>query len=176
MLLKGLGIKFEIISSDEQKESYPPELEKTEIPEYLAKYKSSLYQRLLVPNTILITADTIVWANDEVLGKPKSETDAIEILKKLSGRKHEVLTGVCIKSYDKEVLFTVMSEVYFRVLGIEEIEFYVRNYKPFDKAGAYGVQEWIGYIGIEKIIGSYYNVMGLPTQRLFQELKMFVES
>ncbi len=175
MLLKGLGVNFEIIANDDQEESYPPELDKKDIPVYLAKYKSSLYQNFLLSNTILITADTIVLVNNEILGKPVNETDAVEILKKLSGKKHEVLTGVCIKSVEKEVLFTAISEVYFRTLTIDEIEFYVKNFKPYDKAGAYGVQEWIGYVGIERIIGSYYNVMGLPTQRLFFELKEFVK-
>lgn len=161
--------------SEDQDETYPPTLSKEEIPVFLAKLKSQYFQKHIIANTILITADTIVWAENEVLGKPVDHHDAVRILTKLSGKKHEVHTGVCIKSLEKEALFTVQSDVYFRRLGKDEIEYYIERYKPFDKAGAYGVQEWIGYIGIEKINGSYFNVMGLPTQRLFLELKKFVE-
>ena len=173
-LLSGLGINFEIITCADQDETYPEGLKKEEIPVYLAKQKSNLLMDQLSADTILITADTIVWINNEVLGKPLNHDEAIEILKKISGRMHEVHTGVCLKSLRKEVLFSVKSEVFFRNLYEDEIEYYISRYKPYDKAGAYGVQEWIGYIGIEKINGSYYNVMGLPTQRLFNELQKFV--
>lgn len=175
LLLRGLGIKFEVITHDNQDEYYPASLSVTEIPVFLAKQKRSQYLKYLVNNTILITADTIVCIDNEVLGKPADHADAVKILTRLSGRAHQVYTGVCIKSPEKESVFCVRSDVWFRNLRQEEIEHYVTNYKPFDKAGAYGIQEWIGYLGIEKINGSYYNVMGLPTARLFAELISFTE-
>lgn len=174
-LLRGLGIKFEVITLDNQDEYYPASLSVTEIPVFLAKQKRSQYLKYLDNNTILITADTIVCIDNEVLGKPADHADAVKILARLSGRAHQVYTGVCIKSPEKESVFCVRSDVWFRNLRQEEIEHYVTNYKPFDKAGAYGIQEWIGYLGIEKINGSYYNVMGLPTARLFVELIRFTE-
>ncbi|MFO7657453.1 MAG: Maf family nucleotide pyrophosphatase [Bacteroidales bacterium] len=174
MLLKGLGINFEVMVNENQDETYPAGLTEYEIPVYLARKKSQAFKKLPDENTILITADTIVWIDSEVLGKPVDREDASNILHKLSGNKHEVLTGVCIRSSENETAFCVKSDVYFRHLLPEEIAYYVDNYQPYDKAGAYGVQEWIGYIGIEKIDGSYFNVMGLPTQRLFLELQKFV--
>lgn len=172
-LLKGLGIRFEVITHDDQDEYYPANLAVKEIPVFLAKQKRGQYLKYLENNTILITADTIVCIDNEVLGKPGDHADAVKILTRLSGRAHQVYTGVCIKSPEKESVFCVRSDVWFRNLREEEIEHYVSNCKPFDKAGAYGIQEWIGYVGIEKINGSYYNVMGLPTERLFVELIRF---
>ncbi len=174
-LLKGLGIHFKVITGNDQDENHPPALRKEEIPVYLAKKKSNQFLKYLDDNTILITADTIVWIDDAVLNKPEDPADAKKILRRLSGRVHQVLTGVCLKSKQKEIVFCVSSDVHFRKLDQEEIDYYVTNYKPYDKAGAYGIQEWIGYIGIDRIDGSYYNVMGLPTQRLFIELTKFVQ-
>ncbi|MBN2213286.1 MAG: septum formation protein Maf [Bacteroidales bacterium] len=174
-LLDGLGIRFEVITHDEQDEYYPPNLAMQEIPVFLARQKSKQYLKYMDSNTILITADTIVYIDNKVLGKPADYADATKILSRLSGRTHQVLTGVCIKSTDKESAFCSCSDVSFRNLSPYEISYYVSNYKPYDKAGAYGIQEWIGYVGIEKIEGSYYNVMGLPTERLFIELIRFTE-
>lgn len=174
-LLKELGIQFEIAHINDQDENYPPDMKKEEIPVFLAQYKSNRFLKYLDPKTILITADTIVWIDNEVLGKPVDAGEAEKILNRLSGRAHQVLTGVCIKSGQKESVFCVCSDVYFRKLDQEEINYYITRYKPYDKAGAYGIQEWIGYVGIERIEGSYYNVMGLPTQRLFIELGKFIQ-
>lgn len=174
-LLKGLGIHFEVVNSNDQDEDYPPNMKKEEIPVFLAKHKSNQFLKYLDHKTILITADTIVWVDNEVLDKPVDPEGAAKILNRLSGRVHQVLTGVCIKSIQKESVFCVCSDVYFRKLDQEEINYYVSKYKPYDKAGAYGIQEWIGFIGIERIEGSYYNVMGLPTQKLFIELIKFIQ-
>lgn len=173
-LLKGLGIQFEVIVADDEDEYFPSDLEKVEIPVFLASRKSFLYKKYVDNNTLVITADTIVWIDNKVVGKPVNHDQAVDILRSLSGRKHQVLTGVCLKTISKETAFYEISDVYFRKLVPEEIDYYVSNWKPFDKAGAYGIQEWIGYIGIEKIKGSYFNIMGLPTERLFLELKKFV--
>ena len=172
-LLKGLGIQFEVIVADDEDEYFPSDLEKVEIPVFLASRKSFLYKKYVDNNTLVI-ADTIVWIDNKVVGKPVNHDQAVDILRSLSGRKHQVLTGVCLKTISKETAFYEISDVYFRKLVPEEIDYYVSNWKPFDKAGAYGIQEWIGYIGIEKIKGSYFNIMGLPTERLFLELKKFV--
>jgi len=172
-LLKELGIKFEIMVNNSQDESYPAHITKENIPIYLAKKKSECLYENLKENTILITADTIVWLNNQVVGKPTDKEDAKNILQKLSGNKHEVHTGVCIKSLEKETTFCSKTDVYFRELTDNEIIYYLDHCKPFDKAGAYGIQEWIGYIGIERIDGSYFNVMGLPVQKLYTELLRF---
>jgi septum formation protein len=155
-------------------EVYPATLQAEEIPVYLARAKAACYTALMHANTILITADTIVWLNREVIGKPASEDEAVEMLHRISGNMHEVFTGVCIKTISREIVFHVSSKVYFRKLSGEEIRYYVNRYKPLDKAGAYGVQEWIGYVGVERIEGSYFNVMGLPVQRLYCELIKFI--
>ena len=169
-----MGIQFEVIVADDEDEYFPSDLEKVEIPVFLASRKSFLYKKYVDNNTLVITADTIVWIDNKVVGKPVNHDQAVDILRSLSGRKHQVLTGVCLKTISKETAFYEISDVYFRKLVPEEIDYYVSNWKPFDKAGAYGIQEWIGYIGIEKIKGSYFNIMGLPTERLFLELKKFV--
>lgn len=167
-LLAGLDIDFQIISTDID-EAYPNGLVCEEIPIYLAKKKAESYS--LDEKQLLITADTIVWFNNEVFGKPTDREDAERILKTLSGNKHQVITGVCIRTLAKIKTFHLTSDVYFTRFSEDEIKYYLDHYKPYDKAGSYGVQEWIGYIGVERIDGSYFNVMGLPIQRLYGELK-----
>lgn len=174
-LLKEAGVQFRVINHLEMDEVYPAVLRAEEIPVYLAKAKAAFYESLLGHNTVLITADTIVWLDDAVIGKPTGAEEAIEMLKRLSGRMHEVFTGVCIKTMDQEKVFHSGSRVFFRKIGEEEINYYVHTCKPFDKAGAYGVQEWIGYVGVERIEGSYFNVMGLPIQQLYCELVKMIE-
>ena len=172
MLLKGLDIPFEIKIKDTE-EIYPPNLKKEEIALYLCKLKASAFENEIDEKTLVITADTIVWINEIVLNKPKDFNDAVNILKQLSGNMHEVITGVCLKTKEKTHTFYALTKVYFKNLSDQEIEYYISNYKPYDKAGAYGAQEWIGYIAIEKIEGSYFNVMGLPTRMLYDELMKF---
>lgn len=173
-LLGDAGIKFELAPRFECDEVYPAELPAVEVAEYLSRLKSAAYPEPLGERDILLTADTVVVAGDEVLGKPADREDAIAIIRKLSGRKHEVVTGVTLRSADRIKSFSSRSEVYFRSLSQEEIEYYVDTYSPMDKAGAYGIQEWIGYVGIERIEGSFYNVMGLPIQKVYCELDGFV--
>jgi len=172
-LLSELGIRFRVCPGHNHDESYPPGLTKNEIPVYLARAKAQHMHHLMLPRTLLITADTIVWLDDAVINKPADEHDAICMLHTLSAKTHEVVTGICICTTEKELAFHVNSRVTFARLTDEEIEYYVRVCQPFDKAGAYGIQDWIGFIGIETIEGSFYNVMGLPVQRLYQELKKF---
>lgn len=171
-LLVGLGIDFEVRSLPDMDESYPCDV-KEEIAEYLAKKKADCYKPNLAENELLITADTIVWNFDEVMGKPADRQEAIAMLQRLSNHVHEVITGVCVMTLQKMISFSISSAVSFGELSMEEIEYYVDKFKPYDKAGAYGIQEWIGYIAVEAINGSFYNVMGLPIQRLYQELKAF---
>ncbi len=174
LLLKALGIDFEICVIDVE-ENYPDDLQNEEIAEYLAKQKADVFQfEDLDDDTLIITADTIVLKKDKLLTKPKNKQEAIEMLSELSSGMHIVITAVCIKTKHKLKLFHSKSKVYFKSLTQEEIEYYIDKYHPYDKAGSYGIQEWIGYIGIEKIEGSYFNVMGLPTQRLYAELKDMV--
>ena len=170
-LLNELGIEYEIMVNKNLGETYPVGLSKEEIPVYLAKLKSRAIMKEMPPATLLITADTIVWLDGKVINKPKDRADAVSILKRLSGNMHEVLTGVCLRTAERMHSFYASSLVWFAGLGDEEINYYIDQYEPFDKAGAYGVQEWIGYIGIEKIEGSYFNVMGLPIQKVYHELK-----
>ena len=172
-LMSGLDIPFEIKTLPDIEESYPDTLQKEEIPLYLAKLKADAYKTLMQDNTFLITADTIVWLDGEVYGKPKNEAEAKYMLQKLSGRTHEVFTGVCLTTRQKQKSFFDISKVTFAVLSEAEIDYYVKKYKPFDKAGAYGVQEWIGYVGVEHLEGSFYNVMGLPVRLLYKYLKEF---
>ena len=173
-LLKGLDIDFriEVIDVDE---SYPNGMMGVEIPMYLAEKKANAYRSIMQDNTLLITADTIVWHEGRVMNKPSNETEARQMLTKLSGKTHQVITGVCISSLRKRRVFHVISEVRFARLTDAEIDYYLDNYKPYDKAGSYGVQEWIGFVGVEHINGSYFNVMGLPVQRLYNELKRWAE-
>lgn len=172
-LLAGLDLDFEIHVKDGIKESYPADLPVTEIAEYIATEKAEAYKNELHDNNLVITADTVVVLDDKVLGKPKSEEDACTMLRMLSGQTHKVITGVCLTSATKQKRFSVITEVTFKQLSETEISYYVNRYKPLDKAGAYGIQEWIGYIGVTSINGSYFNVMGLPVQRIYEELCKF---
>jgi septum formation protein len=173
-LLKELNLTFDILPLDVD-EVYPPHLSDHEVARFLAELKANSFPtKKLTDKTILITADTIVCLNNEVLGKPEDREHAIEMLRTLSGKMHKVITGVCLRSQNKQVIFSNETDVYFCNLSDDEIIYYVDQFKPFDKAGAYGIQEWIGYIGIEKIEGSYFNVMGLPVQELYSELGKFI--
>lgn len=169
-LLRGLNIPFEVKVIDVE-ETYPSQLVGVDIPMYLAEKKADAYLESMDENTLLITADTIVWHEGRVFGKPKDKAEATKMLNSLSGKTHQVITGVCISTLSKRKTFHVISEVRFARLLPDEIEYYLQNFQPYDKAGSYGVQEWIGYIGVEHIEGSYFNVMGLPIQRLYSELK-----
>lgn len=179
-LLKELGLNFEIRTKDVD-ESFPKKLKGKQIALYLCKKKAEAFKTELKRNDLLITADTIVWIKNKVLNKPADYNDAVKMLKLLSGKMHIVYTGVCIMSPfeggghevpgDVRVrIFVSETKVYFKKLSDKEINFYVSEYKPYDKAGAYGAQEWIGYVGVKKIIGSYFNVMGLPVKELYEEL------
>lgn len=172
-LLEGLGISFTIDTGIDFEEKAPVELSFNDYPEYLANGKSYGFHRELLDDEILITADTMVLCSDEIMGKPADRNDAIRMISKLSNNTHRVLTGVCLRSTEKEVSFTATTDVTFSELSMGEIEYYIDKYRPYDKAGSYGVQEWIGYIGIKSIDGSFYNVMGLPVHRLYNELKNF---
>lgn len=167
-LLAGLGLKFEIKLIEGIDESYPADMPAHQVPEYIAHKKASAYN--VSENDLLITADTLVIVGDEILGKPKDAADAKRMLKLVSGRTHQVITGVCITSAQAQTRFSVATDVTFKSLTDDEIDYYISHYRPFDKAGAYGIQEWIGYIGVSSINGSYYNVMGLPVQRIYEEL------
>lgn len=172
-LLSGLDIKFNVKVIPGLEENYPETLDPQEIPVFLSKQKAEAYLLSLDDTMLLITADTIVWNGNAVIGKPKNRAEAIQMLRSLSGHEHHVVTGVCLTTTKKQLTFSVISSVRFASLNDDEIIYYVDKYKPFDKAGAYGIQEWIGYVGVESISGSFYNVMGLPVQRLYQELKTF---
>ena len=171
-LLKGLDIEFSIQTKDIE-ELYPEDMPSQEVPAYLSKLKASAFEQELSENDILITSDTIVILGDEILEKPKSEKEAKEMIAKMSGKTHTVVTGVAITSSSKQVVFSDHTQVTFCDLSAEEITYYIEKYQPFDKAGSYGVQEWIGYVAIHKLEGSYFTVMGLPLHRLYEELKKF---
>lgn len=171
-LLKGMGVKF-VTLTKETREDYP-EMPFEKVPEYLSRQKSLAFTDDELPEGfLLITADTVVIAENEILGKPKDRADAIRMMHILSGKSHHVVTGVTVRSKDKMETFSANSEVTFAPLDEEEMAYYVDQYKPYDKAGAYGIQEWIGYVGISGLQGSFYNVMGLPTRMLYQTLKNF---
>ena len=171
-LLKGMGVKF-VTLTKETREDYP-EMPFEKVPEYLSRQKSWAFTDDELPEGfLLITADTVVIAENEILGKPKDRADAIRMMHILSGKSHHVVTGVTVRSKDKMETFSANSEVTFAPLDEEEMAYYVDQYKPYDKAGAYGIQEWIGYVGISGLHGSFYNVMGLPTRMLYQTLKNF---
>jgi septum formation protein len=174
-LLGELGFNFEVRLNGNTDETYPNNLQFNTIPVFLAQKKAKPFIADLATNEILITSDTIVWCNQQVIGKPANREEAISFLQTLSGNMHLVITGVCLSSVLKSTTFSIETEVYFRKLEEAEIEFYVDTFKPYDKAGAYGVQEWIGYVGVERINGSYFNVMGLPVQRLYVELNKFLD-
>ena len=171
-LLNDFGLQFEV-RTKEVDESFPANLKAQEIPLYLCKKKADAFNNELNENTIVITADTIVWIDGQVLNKPENFDDAVRMLKLLSGKMHEVYTGVCLRSKEKTKSFYALTKVYFKTLSQEEIEYYINNYNPYDKAGSYGAQEWLGYIAIEKIEGTYFNVMGLPIKELYEELLAF---
>ena len=172
-LLKGLDIDFEVRVISSIDESYPHGMTPDEIPVYIAQKKANAYYATMQPDELIITADTVVVLDGDIIEKPAGKNEAIEMLKRLSGRKHQVITAVTLSTIEKCKSFSVSSFVDFANLAEEEITYYVEQYKPYDKAGGYGIQEWIGYIGVRSIEGSFYNVMGLPVQRLYQELKRF---
>ncbi len=172
-LLSGLGLSFEVRTMQDIDESYPANLIGEDIPKHIALKKANAYLPTLADDELLITADTIVYASSQVLGKPVDAEDAHRMLRLLAGQTHEVITGVSISTKDKQRVFATTSRVTFADLTDEEIDYYIEHYKPFDKAGAYGIQEWIGYVGVTRLEGSYFNVMGLPVQRLYEELKAF---
>ncbi len=173
-LLEELGIKFTIGKKNGLEETYPDNLRGKQIAIYIADQKTTAYRTELEDeNNLIITSDTIVCLGEKVLGKPKDKSNAIDMLKELSGKKHRVITGVCIKNKNKSMSFSVSTKVYFKELTEEEIIYYIDNYEPYDKAGAYGIQEWIGMVGINKIKGSYFNVVGLPVQKLYEHLSKF---
>jgi septum formation protein len=170
-LLGGLGLDFEVRVLQGIDESHPQELQGGDIPLYICRKKAEAYRASLQADELLITADTIVWLDGQVLEKPKDEADARRMLRALSGKTHQVFTGVALTTTEKQVAFSCQSDVTFCQLTDDEINYYVEHYRPLDKAGAYGVQEWIGYVGVERIEGSFFNVVGLPVQRLYQALK-----
>lgn len=172
-LLRGMGMDFEIITK-ETPEDFPTDLPLDEVPQYLSLQKSLAFtDEELPPDYLLITSDTVVICEGEILGKPKDREDAERMLQLLSGKTHHVVTGVTVRSAEKTESFAVRSNVTFAQLDAEEIDYYIEHCKPYDKAGAYGIQEWIGYVGISGLEGSFYNVMGLPTRKLYQCLKGF---
>jgi septum formation protein len=171
-LLSDLGLKFKVQSMDIPEE-FPKNLGMNEVPVYLAELKADAFRPLLKENQLVITADTIVWLDGEVLNKPADYAEGFQMLSDLSGKKHQVITGVCLLSIEKKISFFSATDVWFKELNKEEIHFYLENYHPYDKAGAYGIQEWIGYIGINRIEGSFFNVMGLPVQSVYEHLLLF---
>lgn len=173
-LLGGLDIPFEVRVLDGIDESYPHDLPTREIAGYISKKKADAYQVTMADDELIFTADTIVVLGEEVMGKPVDEEDARRMLHALSGRTHQVITGVCLTTRERQVCFSVETDVTFKTLTDEEIHYYITHYRPFDKAGAYGIQEWIGYIGVTGMNGSYFNVMGLPVQRIYEALKGFI--
>ncbi len=170
-LLSRLGVEYEVRTLAGVDESCPPQLRGADIPLYIARKKADAYRTLLRRDELMITADTIVWLDGRALGKPAGRADAVRMLRSLSGRTHEVFTGVCLTAAAWQRSFAARTEVRFARLDEEEIAYYVDRYHPTDKAGSYGVQEWISLVGVESISGSYFNVMGLPVQRLYRELK-----
>jgi septum formation protein len=174
-LLSGLDIPFEVRVLDGIDESYPAELSTKEIAGYISKKKADAYQLTMGADELIITADTIVVLGQQVMGKPHDAAEAHSMLHQLSGKTHQVITGVCLTTKERQVCFSVETDVTFKKLTDEEIDYYVDHYRPFDKAGAYGIQEWIGHVGVTGMNGSYFNVMGLPVQRIYEALKGFTE-
>ena len=170
-LLSGLGIDYEVKTLPDIDESFPEGLSEVETATYIARAKADVYRNIMQPDELIITADTIVWLDGEVMGKPVDDEDARRMLRALSGKTHQVITGVCLTTIDSQKAFATVTDVTFCHLSEEEIDYYVERYRPMDKAGSYGIQEWIGFVGVESISGSYFNVMGLPIQRLYTELK-----
>lgn len=172
-LLAGIDVQFEVRVIQDIDESYPADLPTKDIAEYISHKKAAVYQQQMAPDELIITADTIVVLGNEVMGKPHDEADARRMLRELSGQTHQVITGVTLTTIQKQVSFSVETDVTFKALSDSEIDYYVSHYKPFDKAGAYGIQEWIGHIGVTGLQGSYFNVMGLPVQRIYEALRQF---
>lgn len=172
-LLAGLGVKFDVRLIADIDETYPDNIKSHDVAEYIAKKKADAYKQSIASNELIITADTVVILDGEIFGKPSNADDAYNMLQKLSGRTHQVITGVCLLTKTEQRVFRVTTDVTFKELEMEEIKYYVDNYKPFDKAGAYGIQEWIGYIGVTSLSGSYFNVVGFPVQRIYTELQKF---
>ena len=171
-LLEQLGYTF-IQKSKDTDESFSKEMPQREVAEYLSKKKAAAFEAEIQDNDLVITSDTIVLIDNQILGKPDDHKEAFEMISKLSGKNHEVITGVCLKSSHKEVSFSVSTTVFFKKLSDQEILHYIDKYKPFDKAGAYGIQEWIGLIGVDKIEGSFYNVMGFPAKAVYEAIETF---
>lgn len=167
-LMAGLGVGFEVRVMKGVSESYPDDLPVADVPTYIAREKAAAYD--IACDELLVTADTVVIVDDQILGKPVDAADARRMLRLISGRSHNVVTGVCLTTTDKQRAFSVTSEVTFKELSDDEIDYYINHYHPFDKAGAYGIQEWIGYVGVTALHGSYFNVMGFPVQRIYEEL------
>lgn len=172
-LLAGIDVNFEVRVLKNIDESYPSDLPTKEIAEYISKQKAAAYLETMAADELVITADTIVVLGDEVMGKPHDDADARRMLRELSGRTHQVITGVTLTTHERQHSFSVETDVTFKELTDEEIDYYVRTYQPMDKAGAYGIQEWIGHVGVTALKGSYFNVMGLPVQRIYEALKTF---
>lgn len=172
-LLSGLGVDYVVKTLPDVDETYPQGLNEEDIAKHIARGKAEAYREVMNDDELVITADTIVWLEGTVMGKPKDEEDAREMLRRLSGRTHQVVTGVCLTTTSMQKTFATVTDVTFSNLTEEEIDYYVTRYRPMDKAGSYGVQEWIGFVGVENLSGSYFNVMGLPIQRLYTELKKF---
>ncbi|MBQ5807799.1 MAG: septum formation protein Maf [Tidjanibacter sp.] len=173
-LLRDCGLDFEVVDGREAEEIYPADMPSEQVAEYLSRVKSDAYADMVEGGDVLITADTIVVAGGEILGKPSDREDAVRMLGLLSGASHTVITGVTLRTTDKVESFSCISRVKFRTIEPDEVDYYLDTYRPYDKAGAYGIQEWIGYVAIEAIEGSFYNVMGLPVQMLYVRLKEFV--
>ena len=173
-LLSGLDIDFEVDTQNSFEERFGPETPYDQVPLLMAQGKSHGFHRPLAADEVLITSDTVVIVDQEVLGKPHSREEAVEMLRKLSGRAHEVVTAVTIRDCEREETFSVSTQVHFETLSQAEIDHYIDKYRPYDKAGAYGIQEWIGYVGISAIEGSFYNVMGFPVHRVWHALQRFL--
>lgn len=172
-LLAGLDLDFEVKVIKGIDESYPETLAPDKVAQYIAAKKADAYVPAIHEDDLVITADTVVIVDNDILGKPHDESEAKAMLRRISGRSHQVVTGVCLVTKDKRREFSVSTDVTFRSLSESEIDYYVSHYRPFDKAGAYGIQEWIGYVGVTALNGSYFNVMGLPVQRIYSELQHF---
>ena len=174
-LLAGIDVPFEVRVIDGIDESYPDTLPTKDIAEYIAKKKATAYRETMAGDELVITADTIVVLGSQVMGKPHDANEACSMLRQLSGQTHQVITGVTLTTKERQMSFSVETDVTFKNLSDEEIDYYVTHYRPFDKAGAYGIQEWIGHIGVTGMSGSYFNVMGLPVQRIYEALKTFAK-
>ena len=172
-LLAGLDLDFQVRIIDGIDESYPASLPTRQIAEYISQKKAAAYRETMAADELVITADTIVVLGDEVMGKPHDEADACRMLHELSGKTHQVITGVTLTTRERQQSFSVLTDVTFKQLSDDEINYYVTHYRPFDKAGSYGIQEWIGYVGVTQLNGSYFNVMGLPVQRIYEALRTF---